>query len=243
MLFRIENLHKNYGDRPVLTNLSLSVQDREFVSLVGKSGCGKTTLLKIISGLSPYEEGKITWSQHSYPHKIGYVFQSPTLLPWLNVRDNIQLSAKIAHVDGSIVNKTASLIKMIGLTGYENFYPDQLSGGMQQKVAIARSLLTTPNFLLMDEPFSHLDEITRHQLTLELAYLWETAETNLSGLLYVTHSIQESLFLSDRLLILSGQTGSIQHEVEVNLPRPRTEALLYSKAYLTLVRKVRNYLK
>jgi len=204
------------GDRlRVLENISFEAADRSFTSILGPSGCGKSTILNLIAGLDNHSSGQISIGGN----RIGFVFQQPRLLNWRTVEDNVMLP-----LEGQEFNPQASRaltrkhLSIVGLAGYENYYPLQLSGGMQQRVAIARALAIDPDILLMDEPFSGLDEITARKLRQELLRIWqETGKT----ILFVTHSISESIFLSQQILIVSAKPARIFKRATIDLPYPR----------------------
>ena len=224
VIIKVKNVSKFYSNLHVLDKINFKVKNKEFVSIIGHSGCGKTTLLKIIGGLLQPDEGTVLIE--NLPNqlalekgKIGFVFQNPVLLPWRTVLKNIELPLEIKNVKNKISSR--KLIKIIKLEGFENFYPFQLSGGMQQRVAIARALIFKPSILLMDEPFGSLDELTREELGLELLRLWERENSNLSTIIFVTHSIPEAVFLSDKVIVLSGRPAKVSKIIKINLPRPR----------------------
>jgi NitT/TauT family transport system ATP-binding protein len=205
-----------------LHDVDLTVREGEFVALLGPSGCGKSSLLRILAGLlSPTEGSLLLRGQPVQPrqHKVGLVPQAATLMPWLKVLDNVLVPAKVQHLPkAAAVRRAHELLEMTGLTGFEQKYPRQLSGGMQQRVSIARALLHDPELLLMDEPFAALDALTRERLSVELQSIWMgTGKT----VLFVTHSISEAVFLADRIVVMSSRPGRIVAEFEVTAPRPR----------------------
>jgi NitT/TauT family transport system ATP-binding protein len=206
-----------------LDKVSFEIQSGNFVSIVGPSGCGKSTLLKIISGLLPASAGKISVSSKrvSEPlENVGMVFQAPVLLKWRSVLGNILLPVEFAKLDlASHIEKARGLIRLVGLEGFEEMYPHELSGGMQQRASLCRALVTDPQLLLMDEPFGALDAMTRDELDLELLRIWEERKKTV---LFVTHSIQEAVFLSDRVFVMSARPGRLLETIAVDLPRPRT---------------------
>jgi NitT/TauT family transport system ATP-binding protein len=217
----IRNLVKTYGDPGqellVLDKISFEVATSSLVTIVGPSGSGKSTLLNVLAGLEPYKSGTVDIHNSTGGSKLGYVFQSPRLLPWLSIEDNLMF-VRPQHVDKPThKQRTQHYLKMVGLKDVGHKYPHQLSGGMQQRVGIARGLCVEPAVLLMDEPFSHLDEITAEQMRSELLRIWqETRRT----IIFITHDIQEAVQLGDRLIMLDYQ-GRIFDDVEINLPRPR----------------------
>ncbi len=219
------------GAKPVqaLDRLSFELHGGYFVSIVGPSGCGKSTLLKIISGLLAASSGKVSFNGRPVEgplENVGMVFQSPVLLKWRSVMGNILLPVEFARLDtASHMERARSLIELVGLEGFEEMYPHQLSGGMQQRVSLCRALVTDPQLLLMDEPFGALDAMTRDELDLELLRIWhERTKT----VLFVTHSIQEAVFLSDWVLVMSARPGRVLKILPIELPRPRTMEMMSS---------------
>lgn len=230
-------------DVTALTGVTLDIEKGEFVSLVGPSGCGKTTLLRIIADLLTPSSGDIKISGES-PHdarlkrRYGIVFQSAVLYEWRTVKKNIMLPLEIMHVPLKEQSERAEkMLELVGLTEFANHYPHQLSGGMQQRVGIARALAIQPEILLMDEPFSALDEFTREKLHVDLLKIWR--KTN-KTIVFVTHNIQESVFLSDKVCVLSPHPGRLSAVVDINLPRPRTMEMKSTSEFTELVAKVRN---
>lgn len=211
------------GKVEALGGIELDVAQHEFVSVLGPSGCGKSTLLRIVAGLIPHSGGEVL--VHGQPvdgpsSKIGIVFQSPVLLPWRTVLQNIELQVEVRKLDRAAFREKAhKLISLVGLEGFADSYPYQLSGGMQQRVSLCRALIHDPSLLLMDEPFGALDALTREQMGLELQRVWlETKKT----VFFITHSIAEAVFLSDRIVVMSARPGRIQEIVTVDMPRPRS---------------------
>ncbi|CAN5412573.1 ABC transporter ATP-binding protein [soil metagenome] len=200
--------------------LTLDVAEGEFVALLGPSGCGKSTLLSVAAGLLAPTDGQVSIAGGERRRgDIGIVFQQPTLLPWKTVRDNVLVPATLMGLDAQRHGRRADeLIEMVGLTGFGAAYPHELSGGMQQRVAIARALIADPKVLLLDEPFAALDALTREQMTLELQTIWERSRKTV---ILVTHSIQEAVFMADRIVVLSTRPARIIHIEPVDLPRPR----------------------
>jgi NitT/TauT family transport system ATP-binding protein len=210
-----------------LEHVGFEIQSGNFVSIVGPSGCGKSTLLKIISGLLPASSGTVAvhGEQVDSPlENVGMVFQAPVLLKWRTVLGNILLPVEFAKLDfASHVDKARALIKLVGLEGFEEMYPHELSGGMQQRASLCRALVTDPQLLLMDEPFGALDAMTRDELDMELLRIWEERKKTV---LFVTHSIQEAVFLSDIVFVMSSRPGRMLEKIAVDLPRPRTMEMM-----------------
>ena len=211
-----------------IQSFTLRVGQGEFVSLVGPSGCGKSTLLKIIAGVIPSDSGQISVGGRpvgsSGPRgesvKIGMVFQKPSLFPWKTLLDNVLAPIRLmGQPTGPYEARARELLAMVGLGGFEHRYPHELSGGMQQRASICRALIHDPDVLLMDEPFAALDAMTRDQLNLQLASIWQTSRKTI---LFVTHNIQEAVFLADRVVVLGPRPSVILEEVKIDLPRPRT---------------------
>jgi len=246
---RIEELlvqfHDNNGGEPVtaLTNINLEIRQGEFISLVGPSGCGKTTLLRTIANLQQPTAGRIIVKGRSpreirLQKKYGIVFQNPVLYEWRTVRRNVCLPMEIAGMSKKYRTHTVSeMLELVGLYNFGKKYPHELSGGMQQRVGIARALAINPEILLMDEPFSALDEFTKEKLQEDLLTIWtKTGKT----ILFVTHNISEAVFLSDRVVVLSPHPGRISAIVDIDIPRPRTFAVRDAHEFNALVAKVRN---
>ncbi|HEX7053956.1 MAG TPA: ABC transporter ATP-binding protein [Burkholderiales bacterium] len=207
----------------VLDSVSLTVREGQFVSIVGPSGCGKSTLLNIIAGIEGYDEGSVGVCRRSgaanAPPRIGYVFQSPRLLNWLTVEDNIRFVLEAQNVPRELWReRVAKQLQRVGLAGQERNYPLNLSGGMQQRVAIARALAIEPDILLMDEPFSHLDAITARRMRFDLM---EILARDKPTILFVTHDLAEAVFLSDHIYMMNTRPARIFKEVPVDVPRPR----------------------
>jgi len=222
----VRDLSKGYPSRDgcvhALQEISFSVKEGEFVALVGPSGCGKSTLLKILTGLLPPSKGEafLRGTRINGPRRdIGVVFQSPVLLPWRSVLENVLLPVDVQRLGGDDYRKVAlELLNLVGLEEFAYRYPWELSGGMQQRVAIARALIHDPAMLLMDEPFGALDAMTREQMNLELQRVWlERKKT----VVFITHSIPEAVFLADRVLVMTSRPGRIMDVATVEIPRPR----------------------
>ena len=204
----------------VLKDIDLSVKKGEFVTIVGHSGCGKSTLLKIICGLVSYQDGSVSRNGHAVSGsdaQCGMVFQDHRLLPWLKIKDNIGFGIR-NMTKAEREEHIARHLELVGLKGFERAYPNELSGGMQQRVSIARALIHDPKLILMDEPFGALDAITREKMNFELLRIWAEAKKTV---LFVTHEISEAVFLSDRIVVLSARPSKMVGNVSVELPRPR----------------------
>jgi NitT/TauT family transport system ATP-binding protein len=221
-----------------LEAINLDIGKGEFLSLVGPSGCGKTTLLRIIAGLAEPSEGERGLSLtaerdgHTPSGSVGFVFQDPTLMPWGTVFDNVLLPFRIAgRVGPAERERVREEIRAVGLDGFDHAYPRQLSGGMRMRVSIARALVTDPDLLLLDEPFAALDEITRMTLNDDLLRLWESRRTTV---VFVTHSVFESVYLSTRIAVMTARPGRIATDLPVELPQPRGSGLRTSPAYAAI---------
>ena len=222
----VEGLTKRFGasDSVVaLDDVSLQIQDSEFVAVLGPSGCGKSTLLRIVAGLIPFERGsaQIMGRTIEGPSpEIGIVFQKANLLPWRNVASNLRLAVDLQK-PARDQNVDARVTEMLGLLGLQDFaqrYPHELSGGMQQRVAIGQALMANPRILLMDEPFGALDALTRDRLNVELLRMWQADRKTV---MLVTHSIAEAIFLADRVIVMSARPGRVIEDLRIDLPRPR----------------------
>jgi NitT/TauT family transport system ATP-binding protein len=229
------------GEVPVhaLAETSLNIKDGEFVSIVGPSGCGKSTLLMIVAGLIAPSAGTITIGGQAVtaPYtNLGIVFQRPVLLDWRSVIDNVLLQLELRGIPRATYRERAvALLAQMGLAGFEGRHPHELSGGMQQRVALCRSLIHDPPILLMDEPFAALDALTRDQIALDLQEFWaKTGKT----VLFVTHSIPEALFLSDKVVVFTPRPGSIDEIIEIDLPRPRRRAMRELPVFIKLGRHI-----
>lgn len=226
-----------------LDNTNLAIKPGEFITVVGASGCGKTTLLRLIAGLERCTSGTINVngaSQHGPSAQVGIVFQDPTLLPWRTVMQNVLLPIQVLKLDPRKYGSRAlALLDTVGLKDFENKYPHELSGGMRQRVAIARALVHDPATLLMDEPFGALDALTRDQLNLELLDIWSATRKTV---LLITHSITESVFLADRVIVMSPRPGRVVEEIAVDLPRPRHLEMINNEMFGRYVRRIRELL-
>ena len=228
------------GSVHALEQITFNVSEGEFVAVVGPSGCGKSTLLKVLAGLLPPSKGAalLRGTPITGPRRdIGVVFQSPVLLPWRSVLDNVLLPVDVQRLGRDRNLKVATdLLRLVGLDGFERRYPWELSGGMQQRVAITRALIHDPAILLMDEPFGALDAMTREQMNLELQRIWlERKKT----VLFITHSIPEAVFLADRILVLTQRPGRIIDEVQVRIPRPRALEVMNFPEFAPYVHSIR----
>jgi NitT/TauT family transport system ATP-binding protein len=220
--------------------LDLLVARGEFVSLLGPSGCGKSTALRLIAQLASPTSGEVRVARHegeSRPgHGIGFVFQEPTLMPWTSVRENVRLPLKLAHVPVAEADaRVAEALSRVGLSDFAESYPRELSGGMKMRVSLARALVTEPDILLMDEPFAALDEITRFRLNNDLLSLWRNLKKTV---VFVTHSVFESVYLSQRVVVMTQRPGRIGAEMTIETDEPRGEAFRTSAAYAEYCRKV-----
>ncbi|MDR2355714.1 MAG: ABC transporter ATP-binding protein [Clostridiales Family XIII bacterium] len=230
------------AETAALSDVSLNIGKGAFVSLLGPSGCGKTTLLRIIADLIHPTAGTVTVGGESprearLGRRYGIVFQNPVLYDWRNVRRNIRLPLEIMRIDREArESRVNDMMELVGLTQFAEYYPTELSGGMQQRVGIARALAPQPEILLMDEPFSALDEFTREKLQADLLDIWsKTGKT----VIFVTHNIAEAVFLSDRVVVLSPRPGRLSAIADVDLPRPRQPAVRDTPAFNALVAKIR----
>ncbi len=246
-LIAVEDVSRVFtsGARTVtaLDQVSFEIQAGNFVSIVGPSGCGKSTLLKIISGLLPLSSGtaSVNGRRVSAPlENVGMVFQAPVLLKWRSVLGNILLPVEFAKLDvADFTDKARALIQLVGLDGFEEMYPHELSGGMQQRASLCRALVTDPQLLLMDEPFGALDAMTRDELDIELMRIWEERKKTV---LFVTHSIQEAVFLSDWVFVMSARPGRLIEKIAVDLPRPRTMEMMSAPRFGEYTLKIRSLL-
>ena len=221
----VRNVLKRYPGKKAfnaLEDVSLAIREREFVSILGPSGCGKSTLLRIVAGLVPHTAGEVLVNGKPVAGpspEIGVVFQTSNMLPWLTVEKNMLLGAQLRKLPMQQAEaRVRELTRMLGLSGFEHSHPHQLSGGMRQRASIGQILALDPSILLMDEPFGALDALTRDLLNVELLRIWQE---RMQTVMLITHSIQEAVFLSDRVLVMSPRPGRILHEIEIDLPRPR----------------------
>jgi len=243
-ILEISNLSVTFpgenGGLEAIQNMTFSIEPQEFICLLGPSGSGKSTLLRVLAGLLEPTEGTVCFNPSSSSRgqiRVGYVFQNANLMPWRTAQENITLPLELAGISLEEANqRAAELIEMVGLQGFEESWPRDLSGGMAQRVAIARALIQDPDILLLDEPFGALDALTRERMGEELLRIWQKRKKTV---LMVTHSISESLLLSDRVLVLTQRPGQISFELEVDLPRPRTEQMRYHPHFGELAQSLR----
>jgi NitT/TauT family transport system ATP-binding protein len=240
----VRQLSKDYGDGPnaiaALRDIDLTVGEGEFVAIVGPSGCGKSTLLKILAGLLPATgTAMLNGTPIAGPRRdIGMVFQSPVLFPWRTVIDNALLPVDVQRLGRQrMVGRAKALIGLVGLSGFEHRYPWELSGGMQQRVALVRALIHDPALLLMDEPFGALDALTRESMNVELQRIWLDRRKTV---VFVTHSTSEAVFLADRVMVMTARPGRIGDMLKIDLPRPRTLEIMTTEAFGTYVRRIRS---
>ncbi len=235
----ITALSKWFGDLEALQNVDVAVEQGEFISVVGPSGCGKTTFLRIVAGLEPATSGTILLDGKPLlgpGGNRGFVFQNDSLLPWRTVLSNALIGPEVAgQVGAKERQRTLDLLKLVGLGGFENYYPRQLSGGMRQRVNLARALAIDPEVLLMDEPFASLDAQTREIMQTELLRIWEQGRKTV---VFVTHQIDEAVFLSDRVLVFARRPGRLQESVEIDLPRPRNLAIKRAPEFVAYVDRI-----
>lgn len=239
--------HSGGGPVTALHDVSLNIAPGEFISLIGPSGCGKSTLMRLVGDLDQPSSGEIKVKGKT-PHKArldrdyGMVFQAPVLYDWRSVRKNVELPLEVmGHESSKRHERSVSMLRLVGLGDFGDAYPWQLSGGMQQRVSIARALSFSPSILMMDEPFGALDEITRERMQSELLTIWGGAETD-TTVIFVTHSIPEAVFLSDRVVVMSPRPGRIERVIDIDLPRPRDIATREAPRFFQLVTEVRESL-
>lgn len=252
-------VHKVYGTGPTeetvpaLEDVNLDIDPGEFVSVVGPSGCGKTTLLHLAAGILEPTEGTVEIDDQdvtSHDHdrsEVGLVFQHPVALQWRTVEKNVLLPVQILKKNGALSesmdyyrDRTDELLSLVGLEGFEDAYPNELSGGMQQRVTITQALIYDPSVMLMDEPFGSLDAMTKDELDLELLRIWDETEKTV---LFITHDLNEAVFLSDRVIVLSTRPGQVVDDIEIDLPRPRTEDTRGSDRFIEQTAEVYDHFK
>lgn len=247
-LLRADNISLTFpngnGGLHVLDSISLEVSPDEFVCIVGPSGCGKTSLLRILAGLLEPSSGQVVFSGERLARpqrRIGFVFQQANLMPWRTAHNNICLPLELAGLGREEKqDRTRSLIELMGLQGFEEMYPRDLSGGMAQRVAIGRALVHEPDMLLLDEPFGSLDALTRERMGEELLRIWKTHR---GTLLMVTHSIPEAVLLADRVIVLSERPARVVLNLEIPIPRPRSIDLTYTEEFGSLAAQVRGMIR
>jgi NitT/TauT family transport system ATP-binding protein len=240
-LVSIRGLSKKFANGTLaLREVDLDLRRGEFVSLLGPSGCGKSTLLRLLSGLSDPSSGTLDWPDTAYDaqgrpdHHLGFVFQEPTLMPWAVTLDNVTLPLRLKNMKRAEADaRAAEMLELVGLKGFERSYPRELSGGMKMRVSIARALVTEPDILLMDEPFAALDEITRHKLNDDLLALWQKRRFTA---VFVTHSVFESVYLSERIVVMAARPGRVMDVLNVDAPSPRDPLFRTSAEYAQLCR-------
>ena len=227
-LVRLEQVGKTFQNGvEALREVDLEIRRGEFLALLGPSGCGKSTILRLLAGLANPSLGYINWA--STEHDLGFVFQEPTLMPWANVFDNVWLPLRLRGQSRRTASaKVEEALMKVGLTGFDRAYPRELSGGMKMRVSLARAIVTRPSLLLMDEPFAALDEITRFKLNNDLLELWRAHRFTV---IFVTHSVFESVYLSQRILVMAARPGRVMAEVSIDAPYPRDETFRTSALY------------
>ena len=245
----VNGLSVRFGSLAVLDNISFTIRSQEFVSLLGASGCGKSTLLRVLAGLIEPSQGSVLQGapvgvSSSTGLRVGIMFQKPLLLPWRTTLENILLPVELVlggnRVGVTDLARAARILHLVRLTGFEHAYPHQLSGGMQQRVALARVLMSDPELLLLDEPFGALDELTREALNEELLLIWRSADTRLKTVIMVTHSISEAVALSDRIFVFAPRPARLVEVIDVVLPHPREWE---SVAFAQIVSQVRKLVR
>jgi NitT/TauT family transport system ATP-binding protein len=233
----LRGVGKTFGNGVVaLDGFDLAVRPGEFLTLLGPSGCGKSTALRIVAGLSEPDGGSVEWSNAEWsdapagagPRDIGFVFQEPTLMPWATVEANVRLPLRLSGAEAGAPGRIAAALARVGLAGFAQAYPRELSGGMKMRASIARALVTEPKLLLMDEPFAALDEITRFRLNADLLGLWQTLGKTV---VFVTHSVFESVYLSSRIIVMTPRPGRVFRELHIAAPYPRDERFRTSAEY------------
>ncbi|MEH6566865.1 MAG: ABC transporter ATP-binding protein [Halopseudomonas sp.] len=242
-VLQVEGVNKIYANGTVaLKGADLTVRQGEFVSLLGPSGCGKSTLLRIMAGLGDVTTGSIRFWEQDYGvvgdkgRKLAFVFQNATLMPWARVRKNVRLPLDLEHQSGpETEQKIDQALDMVGLKGFDNAFPRELSGGMQMRASIARAMVTEPNLLLMDEPFGALDEMTRNKLNDDVLKLWQK---NGWTIVFVTHSVYEAVYLSSRVVVMAARPGRIVDDIKIDQPFPRNADFRVSTEFAGYCRQV-----
>jgi NitT/TauT family transport system ATP-binding protein len=235
----VVHLTKTFDELEVLADINVDIAEGEFVSIVGPSGCGKTTFLRIVDGLEPFDSGEVRidgrLTTKPGPDR-AFVFQSDALQPWRNVWKNAAFGLEIQRrLDEPAQARLAQLLELVGLKGFEKYYPRQLSGGMRQRVNLARALAVGPKVLLMDEPFAALDAQTREIMQTELLRIWSQAK---STVLFITHQIDEAVYLSDRVLVFGRRPGRVQADIRIDLGRPREPAVKRTPPFIAYVGRI-----
>ncbi|KAA1170834.1 ABC transporter ATP-binding protein [Marinobacter salinexigens] len=243
-VLQVNGVNKIYGNGTVaLKGADLTVKQGEFISLLGPSGCGKSTLLRIMAGLGEVTTGTVKWWEQDYDvvgskgRKLAFVFQNATLMPWARVRKNVRLPLDLEHAGNSeeVEKKIDDALDMVGLKGFDESYPRELSGGMQMRASIARAMVTEPNLLLMDEPFGALDEMTRNKLNDDVLKLWQD---NGWTIVFVTHSVYEAVYLSSRVVVMAARPGRIVDDIKIEQPFPRSPDFRVSTEFAGYCRQV-----
>ncbi|MGN6460334.1 MAG: ABC transporter ATP-binding protein [Pseudolabrys sp.] len=240
----VRDLHKSFGDLQVLRDMNFTVAEHEFVAIVGPSGCGKTTLLRTIAGIETPDSGAVIID--GKPIKgpgadRGFVFQQDSLLPWRTIWKNLVFGLEVnGRLNAANVAEAKKLLQLVGLSGFEQFYPNQISGGMRQRVNLARALALNPEVLIMDEPFSALDAQTREMMQLELLRIWQQGRKTV---LFITHQIDEAVFLADRIVVLGRRPGWVKELITIDLPRPRNLAVKRTAVFGAYVDQVWNLIE
>ncbi len=240
-MLTILNLEKTYGDLPVLKNINLHVKDREFVAILGPSGSGKSTLFQLIGGIIKPEQGTIALNNEIINGKkglISYMPQQPSLFPWRTVLENVVLATELTGKPN--IEEARLWLEKVGLAEFENSYPIELSGGMKQRVSFIRALLSKQSLLCLDEPFSALDEFTRIKMQKWLLSVWEE---NRKSVLFITHNIEEAIFLADRIYVLSKRPATVKAEISIPFSRPRSENLLETTEFFNLKQQIFQHIK
>jgi NitT/TauT family transport system ATP-binding protein len=246
-LIDIRDVRKKFRSRSgvhleALAGATLAVEEKQFICIVGPSGCGKSTLLRMIAGLETASAGviEIDGIPVTGPRRdIGLVFQSPVMLPWRTILKNVMVPAEVMKLNAAASRQRAhELLTLVGLEGFGDRYPDELSGGMRQRAAIARALMHNPRILLMDEPFGALDALTREAMNLELLRIWEASTKTV---ILVTHSIEEALLLSDKVAVFTHRPGFVREVIEVPIPRPRSAATRSDPVFIGLAERLRGH--
>ncbi len=240
-MLNIQDISKSFGSLEVVNNLSFTVQEGEFVAIIGPSGSGKSTLFQLIGGITPVDRGAILLNGDNIQRKtgsIGYMPQQPCLLPWRTILENVMIVEELQRRPNKELAK--AWLEKVGLASFENAYPHALSGGMQQRVSFLRAIVSGKPILCLDEPFSALDEFTRLEMQAWLLSIWEEHK---KSILFVTHSIEEALFLADRIIVLTKRPATVKEEIIVPFARPRSEEIRHSTQFTQLKQQLFQYLK